>query len=80
MHVPPCSEKVRVQAVSSTAQSRIDPGVAKQLPSYSRQRVAHHHPVDPILDSTKDGGGISESSSQRPRSSCVATAKLLSAA
>ncbi len=35
-------------------------------PTLLAKRVAHHHPAD-VVNGTKDGGGISEPSGQRPR-------------
>ena len=63
-----------IRTISSTAQSHkllsqttIDPGAAQQLPSCS---AASEQPIivrQTLLDDTKDGGGISEPSGQRPR-------------
>ena len=56
--MPPCSMSSLIQAITSTAQSYKHLSAA-ELPSTI--------PVDPFLDGTKDGGGISESSSQKLR-------------
>ena len=78
----PCwhSRRQRARFDPEGSGSSTKPGVPSELQGTRQRcvpRVAHHHPVDPILDSAKDGGGISEPSGQRLeeqlRSNCQAT-------